>query len=49
MRLQIFYYAGEFDFLGNEITEDRYIITDENGFDVYGDHFSLSEASNLLN
>lgn len=49
MTIKLFIEAGEMDFLGNVQIEDRYIILDEEGFDVYGEHFSLSEAEREVN
>ena len=42
-------FEGDNDFNGNIITEDRFIILDSEGFDLYGEHFSKSETINLLN
>ena len=31
------------------LDDDRFIITDSNGFDVFGEHFSFEEAKQELN
>jgi len=49
MTSQLIYTQGETDSFNNPITEDRYIILDENGFDVYGEHFDLNTTNDLLN
>lgn len=48
MKPQLYLYEGSADYDGTEITEDRYIIVDENGIDLYGEHFSLQTANELL-
>lgn len=48
MKLQLYYEAGDFDYLRNEITENRYIIVDKNGMDLYGEHFDLKTAKELI-
>lgn len=48
MKKELYLYEGSTDYLGVEITEDRYIIVDDEGMDLYGEHFSLEEVNELI-
>jgi len=45
--IKLYYYKGDFDFAGVEITEDRYIIINHKGIDERGEHFTESEAKEI--
>jgi hypothetical protein len=48
MSYQLFLYAGEPDCFGQTWPTDRYIVLDDNGFDMLGEHVPLDEALKLI-
>lgn len=49
MTKQLYLYEGSLDWDNSLITEDRYIIVDTEGMDLYGQHFTEEEANEIIN
>jgi len=47
LKIELYLYQGSLDWDNSLVQEDRYIIVD-NGIDLYGEHFSLTEAQELI-
>lgn len=48
MTKQLYLSEGMLDYDNSLITEDRYIIVNEAGYCLYGQHFTEEEADNIL-
>lgn len=48
MYLKLYKLAGTLDFDDTVFSEDRYILTDIDGKDVFGEHFSLREIMYII-
>lgn len=48
MKKELYLYEGQLDWDDSLTTEDRYIIVDNEGLDLYGQHFSSEEVNELI-
>lgn len=46
--VQLHLRAGDVDYLGNLWTEDRFIVVDQEGFDLYGEHLPLEDVEDII-
>jgi len=48
LKIELYLYEGSLDWDNSLVREDRYIIVGSEGLDLYGQHFCLAEAQELI-